>query len=78
MKPLKPREVAERLNVSVSLVYKWARSGELPLVPLPGSVVRIDWDAFTGVKPRSQVSRSLKTKKNASNPYHQKGDTGWL
>lgn len=81
MTPLKPREVAKRLNVSESYVRKWVKAGRFPRADLPGSALRIDWDEFCRQMSRAQQrrTRSLKTeKKLASSPYHQKGDMEWL
>lgn len=36
---IRPRDVAQRLNISISTVYKWAHCGMLPCVKL-GKAVR--------------------------------------
>lgn len=35
-------EVAERLNCSDDSVWRWIARGELPVVRMPGRVVRVD------------------------------------
>lgn len=39
-KLMRPKEVAEELNIGVATVWKWIRSGELRAIPLSSDISR--------------------------------------
>lgn len=62
----KPQDVAFRLNVPVSWVYKYASVGLIPRVPIPGRLLRFDPEVIERLasEPSSLTTKEKGTKAN--------------
>lgn len=79
---LTAKEFAEKFNVSIGWVYKYVKTGDIPVIKMPGNVIRIDSEKYLqqyGDSSTAKKHRSLKIcNSSLSSQYHIKGDTSWL
>ena len=73
------KEFASIYKVTISWVYKYVKTGEIPIVNMPGGALRIDYAAYQARYENGQVNRSLKISiSNSPSRYPKKGDYSWL
>jgi len=65
---LRPREVAERLAVSRSAVYRWFWEGKLKGVKITGGTVRILESSITAIEEEAIESWLIQCKKGKGMP----------
>lgn len=76
---LKVKDFADMYGVSLSWVYKYVKTGEIPIVQMPGGALRIDYAAYKARYESGQQNRSLKISiSNSPSRYHTRGDDTWL
>jgi excisionase family DNA binding protein len=49
-----PKEVADRLKISLGTVSNWRKTGKLPWINGPGRLVRFHWPSVTAAMLRMQ------------------------
>ena len=65
---LRPRELADRLGLSLSTVYKFAVNGTIPCIRIPGSLVRFLWkDVLEWLEKHHQEGRTNRIPQNILN-----------
>jgi len=81
-KTMSVKEFANSFGLSKATVYRYIQTGEIPIVPLPGKIRRIDYEKYIEQYGQGSLNEpcSLKTDSygSSSGLYHQKGDTSWL
>ncbi len=65
---LKPQELADRLGLSISTVYKFSVEGRIPCIRIPGSLVRFRWtEVLEWLEKNHQEGRQYRIPQNILN-----------
>lgn len=73
-------DVAAKYKISESTVYAWVKSGKIPKLPLPGSIVRFDSnvvDALFSEPPQENPDSLTIEKVRVASPKPKKGNGTW-